>query len=283
MPLLALGGTYNASNLAAGCGTLPPRDQRLLRQLVRRFTPWLKSQGLVTVEQFAQLWQFSHSATVAQLSSLSRSRLEHALGGIDRRPKYSTIRRNALFMLTLGLGIHPVDSCTLTLSQLERIRQLHQRLGCYTQWAWQYIDKLLATRHFQLKGGRNRTADKYLFINMDGTVMTPSFALALSTQWPTHYGLDLQATIRAHQTLAIEFTGAQPQIDALYKEIFNHEVLTTPTPLTSTPTAAQSSSPLANYRQWIGNNWVAARRYHAICQYLSRHSAEPLDSDPGEA
>jgi hypothetical protein len=209
--------------------------------------------------------------------------------------RYSTIRRNALFMFALGLGIRPADASTLNIGRLEEIRDLYKRLGCYTQWAWSYIDKLVATRRYNLKRGQGRRrASRYLFINMDGTIMSPASAMGLATKWPDVYGLSLPATIRAHRTLSVELAGVQPQIDSLYKEIFGYETNTPRTPTTTYPqppiTTITTTNETTNetittphYRAWISTHWLAARRHKAIHQYLSRHRAEPLDSDPRQA
>jgi hypothetical protein len=210
---------------------------------------------------------------------------------MDRRTRYSTIRRNALFMLALGLGIRPTTACTITIPQLEKIRTLHKRLGCYTQWAWSYIDKLVTARRYNLKPGRGSTVNKCLFVNMDGTIMSPTFAMDLADRWPEVYGLSLPATIRAHRTLSVELAGVQPQIDSLYKEIFGYETNTPRTPTTAYPQPPSETTPvttnetitITHYRAWISTHWLAARRHKAIHQYLSRHRAEPLDSDPRQA
>jgi len=308
---LALGGAYTHENLLAACGRLPIRDQRLLRQMVRNFTPWLKWRGLVTNSQFADLWEFATDKTpVLQISPASRARLEHALATIDRTNVYHNVQCNAMFMLALGLGIHPRHAYTLTLLDIARIRSLLKSLHCYTQWAWTYIDKLVTNRGVHLRRGHYVPQ---LFITYGtGVPIDLATAHGLASRWKSLYSLNAREAILAHRTMAVEFAGNRRKITSLYKEIFTANEKhpgrystpsdsgvpvppvtppSDPTPLThpywdgtardtqslkSIATALQ----LATHRDFVRHRYLVARRDHAHRQYLLGSYAESLNNDP---
>ena len=310
--VLALGGGYTLENLQSGCGRLPIRDQLVLRQQVANFAPWLKWRGLVTNSQFADLWSFATDKTpVLQISPASRARLEHSLATIDRTNNYHNVQCNALFMLALGLGIHPRHAYTLTLLDIARIRSLLKSLHCYTQWAWTYIDKLVTNRGAHLRKGRYVPQ---LFITYGtGVPIDLATAHGLASRWKSLYSLNAREAILAHRTMAVEFAGNRRAITTLYKEIFTANEkhpgrystpsdsgvpvpATTPEPdpggnatithpywdgtardtqsLKSISTALQ----LATHRHFVRYRYLVARRDYDHRQYLLRSHAEPLDS-----
>lgn len=233
---LALGGPYTAAGLCEGYKILPMQDQLYIRQLVRRFAPWLKSRGLINQEQFVELWKLHAAIDRTQQSHLSRARLEYLLGRITRTNEYTIVRSNALFMFALGLGIHPRHAYSLRMEDIKAIRNYLVTNKCYTQWAWMYIDKLIEKRSI-VRGTRGRRGwggqnGETLFLNMDGSNLYIATARVLcmgrgdntGTGWKAMYGLSVRDTMIAHRTMATEFAGKQLAINQFYKEIFKHNV-----------------------------------------------------------
>jgi len=174
--------------------------------------------------------------------------LEYALAAIDRTNNYHNVQCNAMFMLALGLGIHPRHAYTLSLVDIARIRQLLRALNCYTQWAWTYIDKLVTNRGFHLPKGRYVPQ---LFITYaTGTPIDLAMAHGIAGRWKDLYSLTAREAILAHRTMAVEFAGNRRTINALYKEIFTAnekhpgryqvapEAIPGPAPVTPIPTGA---------------------------------------------
>jgi hypothetical protein len=305
--ILELGGGYTLENLTAGCAILPPRDQLVLRHLLRKPILWLKSRGLVTKDEFAALWQFATTTTTTDpVSPLSRARLEYHLSHLNRSNHYHAVRCNALLMLALGLGIHPRHAYALKVQDVKAIRALLLKHNCYTRWAWAYIEKLMVNRRIHIKP--YGYAHQQLFINLDGTPMDIGMAHSFVNRWPAYYHLDYRQALVAHRTMAVELAGVKPQLDALYKEIFTRNGTITPTvtpaqrpqpaPVLPPPddTTAVTNywsctrltpaprPPLVNrYRSYITNHWLDARRNQAVHRYLSEHRPQPVDSDPGPA